>query len=169
MIQFTAIWKMLSNLKDSELITLWNNMCDENYGTDEERIYSIRNFNETVEDFIKEKGAFALIKRVCNGDFSPNDDWFWFDSLGNLYSTPDIYENDCPFNFKRLVNYVMDFGDGEFIDFDELKKEFLEEYDFDASDDNVKKCLEEILDDGYSLLEDKWNSIYEMMTDKLNN
>lgn len=84
---------------DSELVSKWNDYCDENSYPDD-MIYSMDDFDELMSG----QTPWDIAKSVYFGEFNPNKDWFWFNGYGNLCSGEYTTENGCP------IQYASDFN-----------------------------------------------------------
>lgn len=76
-----AIREYIENLADDEQVDLWNDYCDVHEYYDD-RVESMESFNELFYGV----RPLEIIRRL-DGDFDPNDDWFYSDGLGNYCST----------------------------------------------------------------------------------
>lgn len=146
---------------NSDLAEAWNKLCeDSNY--DDERIYSMFEFNE----FFNHLTPLEVIDLV-DSRFNTNDDYFAYDNYGRIVSFDNIDDYYC-FDFSQLADYLIDCGDDEVTEVskEELMNEF---YDlkhigsrtgFQLNDDIVMDSLEKYLDENdYNLLTDDWDEI----------
>lgn len=124
-----AIREYIENLSDYGQVDLWNDYCDaRNYNGD--RIESMEDFNDRF------CGMSPLdIIRCLNGDFDPNDTWFYFDGSGNCCST--CYPEDEIISQDDIAEYV-DEHENDLNDFGltELLESWNEDEDEDEDDED---------------------------------
>lgn len=101
------IKEYLKGLNDSELLSIYNEFATETYDND---IYTMDEFDEICEGMT----ATDIARRIYNGDFRPNDEYFTFNGYDNLIST-DFLEDFI--DFDDLADYIVrseeDFGDND--------------------------------------------------------
>ena len=109
----------IKEMSDSEIISLWNEYCDQCNSFDN-RIYDMGEFNEIYSSVEPEE----IARRVCYGSdefnkdssFNPNRDYFYFDGYGNPVSFDYIY-NECSNEFygnidiDSLIDYIIENND----------------------------------------------------------
>lgn len=155
--KFDAVVSMLREIPDSDLLTLWNKMCEDTSNYDEyiEGMYS---FNELFY------GREPLdIIAMANSDFSVNDEYFAFDRAGRLESFSYVEDYSC-FEYSYIASHIIENGcEEDIIDLETLIETFVEEYsgDFPFGYD-IRKALEELDEEwGFNILTDDWDEINE--------
>lgn len=166
-----AIIEIVSNKwETSDIIDAWNLMIKNKAvkckispmsSPDEVRckIFPMSSFNEMFGS----KSHLDVIQMVHNRPFGVKDDYFSFNTDGDIESFSDI--NDfSSFSYYDLADYLADKGDSltKEVDSDELLAYFVEEY-FD-DDDNVRNILSDIIEKGeepFDLLMDNWDDLFE--------
>ena len=166
-----AIIEIVSNKwETSDIVHAWNLMIKNKAvkckispmsSPDEVRckIFPMSSFNEMFDS----KSHLDVIKMVHNCQFGVDDDYFSFNTEGDIESFSDI--NDfSSFSYYDLADYLADKGDSltKEVDSDELLAYFVEEY-FD-DDTNVRNILSDIIEKGeepFDLLMDNWDDLFE--------
>lgn len=120
-----AIREYIESLSDCEQVDLWDDYCEaQNYYDDQ--IERMEDFN----DLFYGMSPLDIIRRL-DGDFDPNDDWFYFDCRGNCCSTDhpeyDVIQQD------DIAEYVDEHEDD--LNNSGLT-ELLESWNEDADDDD---------------------------------
>lgn len=84
----------------NELVALHNNYCKAKKRVDK-TIYSMFELDEILD------GATPtdILCMGCYGDFSPHNNYFWFDVQGNLESADFPY--NMPISFADIVDYIL--------------------------------------------------------------
>lgn len=140
-----AIREYIGNLSDYEQVGLWNDYCEAQSYYDD-RIESMVDFN----DLFYGMSPLDLIRRL-DGDFDPNDDWFYFDGRGNCCSTdhPEydvIQQDDIAEYVDEHENDLNDSGLAELLeswneDEDDEDDEDPTDYDSEPDDDEDTEAL----------------------------
>ena len=114
----------IKEMSDSEIISLWNEYCDQCNSFDN-RIYDMSEFNEIYSSVEPEEIARRVFygSDECNKDssFNPNRDYFYFDGYGNPVSFDYIY-NECSNEFygnidiDSLIDYIIENNDSLYND-----------------------------------------------------
>lgn len=79
--KYEAVKEVLDNLRESELFWVHCNYCDERQYSDD-RAYSMCEF----DDLMSERSPLEIAQDINGTNFSPNDEYFWFNGYGNLCS-----------------------------------------------------------------------------------
>ena len=130
------IMDVLKGLDDSEMVSVWNEYCD-NCNMYDDRIYDMCELDEIFsgEDvtFILNRAFFGHDQWNEDSSFNPNRDWFTFNGYGNLISMDCIGYNEYSGKFmcdcideNAIVDYVLDNMDG--LNCDEIT-EILDDYE----------------------------------------
>ena len=89
-------------------------------------------FDELMNDSVKENGALWLAQRIFFGDFNPNHDYFYFNGYANLVSTDDA---DGYYEDHIDRDYFLDWCDEQGYLDEYIEDEEDEEEDEDESED----------------------------------
>ena len=104
----------LTDMGDSTIAWIWNEYCDKVKYTDDQ-IFSMGDFDELNYH----RAPIDIANDVSRGNFNPNDEWF------------------------RYTIWGIESGDAEdFVDYDALA-EYIDEYDEDFGDSDLREALEE--------------------------
>lgn len=142
-----------SRWNDTDIIDVWNLVCDHNNDTDSQ----LQSMNDKFEDFaegvISREGVFYLLNMIKNGNFNTRDDWWWVEK-DRLYSTWDALS---AIDMEDVADYLIDFGDAGVaeVDTDDLLDEFIGEH-FEGNDDARDVAEELIREQSFDLLTDDW-------------
>lgn len=148
-----------------DIVSAWN-LMHENNDVDYQ-IFPMSSFEEMFEG----KSYLDIIRMVHNCQFGVDDDYFSFNTYGNIESFSDI-DDFSAFSYYELAEYLADNGDSltEEVDSDELLTYFVDEY-FD-DDENVRNILSTLIEEGeepFDLLMDDWDDLFETAKNFLNN
>lgn len=94
------VLKVINKMDDLDLIKLHNNYCYK-LNLPYDVIYSMAEFN----DFMKDKSPLEIASKICNGIFSPTDDYFMIDCDGSLDSSVDVLKY---IDRGELAAYIVD-------------------------------------------------------------
>ena len=116
----------LEDMSDCELISCWNYYVTSNRYEEE-----IWDMSELIE-FIQYMEPMKIIEYFCVPEFCQNDKYFYFNSLGNVYSFNYMSDRECPIELSDLVNYIADDNDCD----DEDLREFLDDLDIEEDEED---------------------------------
>ncbi len=119
-----SVLEVVEDLDDATLISMWNDYCEGDNMFDS-HVYSQDELNEVLDGDTPDE----IARKICYGEFNPNDEYFSFDGNANLKSSNVINELIC---ISDLVNYII--RNEETFGLDELE-ELLEEDDDDTEED----------------------------------
>lgn len=161
----TIIEIVKNKWETSDIVYAWN-LMHESKEVDY-KIFPMSSFDEMFEGM----PYLDVIKMVHNCQFGVNDDYFSFNTCGNIESFSDI-DDFSAFSYYELAEYLADNGDSltKKVDSDELLAYFVEEY-FD-DDDNVRDILSTVIEEGdepFDLLMDDWDDLFETAKNIINN
>ena len=114
------IMEVLKGMEDGELISVWNEYCD-NCNMFDDRIY----YMEELDEFFSGQDATYILNRAFyghdqwgdNSKFNPNRNYFTFNGYGNLISLDWIGWNEYAGNFgdcideHALIDYIIENND----------------------------------------------------------
>ena len=151
----TIIEIVKNKWETSDIVYAWN-LMHESKEVDY-KIFPMSSFDEMFEGM----SCLDVIKMVHNCQFGVNDDYFSFNTCGNIESFSDI-DDFSAFSYYELAEYLADNGDSltKKVDSDELLEAFIYEY-FDNYDfDQIKQTIETYMEDNtFDLLMDDWNDL----------
>lgn len=111
-----AIYSLIENMSDSDIVALWNDYCDAaNYPDD--RIYNMYDFNDifsgTEPEEIARRVYFGNDENREGSSFNPNRDYFYFNGYGNPVSIDYIYNGYSkefygPVDIDSIVSYILE-------------------------------------------------------------
>lgn len=105
--------EVLEHMTGSDLVAVHNKYCEEcNYPDD--IIYPM----SEIEEHVGNVSAMTLMQMIHDGDFNPNNAWFWYDYKGDLMSSdyPEYGENQRIFTHDIVSAMLRNddgFGDDE--------------------------------------------------------
>ena len=164
--KYDAIEGTICNLPDRDIISLWNDYCD-NRQYPCERIYPMDEFDEHFAN----TSPSDIARMVHYNKFDCNAPYFYYDGLDNACSLWSI-DNESIVDFKNLAEWVSDYPNlaeaSLYIDENDLKDEFTLRINLALTDgqDDSKYTYEELLEMGADredspyvtsdILEDDW-------------
>ena len=102
------IQEYLEGLNDRDLIAIWNECC-----ANDDCVYPM----DELDEQLGRMSPSEILRASFYGDINPNDEYFRFNSRGNLVSTNTISEwvdiEDLARYIDETENY---FGDSEIMD-----------------------------------------------------
>lgn len=146
-----AVEAQLKEMYNDDIITLWCNMCDF-----DDYIHSMDDFN----DIFNGRDPLDIIA-MANGSFSTNDEYFAFDSVGNIVSF-DYIDDYYSFSYDTLAEYLIRNGENDGIfDKDTLIEAFANEYGGEYPIGfNIVEALNELQEEwSFDILTDDWDEI----------
>lgn len=88
----------------NKLVALHNNYCKAKKRLDK-TIYAMCELDEILDG----STPTDILWMGCYGDFSPHNNYFWFDVQGNLESADFAY--NIPILFADIIDYILSTGD----------------------------------------------------------
>jgi hypothetical protein len=161
--KINAIVDIIDNWETHDLVTAWNERCEEQDLYDE-RIEDMYSFDELYDGMKPTEIADML----HNASFSTGDDYFEFNRHGNISSFSYVSDSDW-FDMDELAEFIAENGLRN-VDIDELIDEltdtFIEEHfeDDDIDDDTIKDI---ICENDYSVLSDDWDELETLIRECL--
>lgn len=96
----------------NKLVALHNNYCKA-----KKRLAKIIYPMRELDEILNGSSPTDILCMGCHGDFSPHNNYFWFDVQGNLESADFAY--NMPILFVDIVEYILATGDT--LENDEIK------------------------------------------------
>lgn len=158
-----AIVDLIDNWETNDLVTAWNERCEEKDLYDE-RIEDMYSFDELYDGMKPTEIADML----HNAKFYTGDDYFEFNRHGNISSFSYTSDSDW-FDMNDLAEFIAENGLRN-VDIDELIDEltdiFIEAHfeDDDIDDDTIKDI---ICENDYSVLSDDWDELETLIRECL--
>lgn len=87
-----------------KLVALHNNYCKAKNRLNK-TIYSMYELDEILDG----RTPTDILCMGCYGDFSPRNNYFWFDAQGNLESAD--FAHNMPILFADIIDYILSTGD----------------------------------------------------------
>lgn len=103
------IVEVLKELYDDQIISYWNNYCDDNRDSDR----GIYDMNECLDEFLQGKSPTEILDSVVDG-FNTNQSYFSLNGNG-LYISFDFLDSDSPIDYKELADYILENELADFI------------------------------------------------------
>lgn len=107
-----------------KLVALHNNYCKAKKRLDK-TIYSMYELDEILDG----STPTHILCMGCYGDFSPRNNYFWFDVQGNLESADFAY--NMPILFNDIIEYILSTGDA--LEMNEIKDRLDEIADWEVN------------------------------------
>lgn len=101
---------VLKELYDYQLISFWNDYCDDNKDSDS----AIYNMNECLDDFLQGKSPTEILDSVAV-NFNTNHSYFSIDGNGYYISFDYLDIGGSPINFEELAKYILNNELDDFI------------------------------------------------------
>lgn len=102
------IIEILETIDESELISMWNERCEE-YRYDDEEIFDMY----SLDDFFGGMNFAEALNHIDIDNFSLNDDYFYF----SIYGARSLTYIDDVIDLEELADYIEDtentFGNSE--------------------------------------------------------
>lgn len=103
MISVNDVVADLRGRDDSEVVSLWNEYCDE-IGDVDGFAYLMDEFDELMEG----KSPWEITRMAFYGDFNPNHSFFGFNGYANLISFDFADANNSPIDFESLAEWLIE-------------------------------------------------------------
>lgn len=98
MTRYEKILEVVNNMSDSDLLQVYNNICDEQFYSDD-MIYSMDELNELLSGW----DPFDIARAIYYGDCCPQHDYFKFNGYGNIESTDFL---DSWIDKKEIARHI---------------------------------------------------------------
>lgn len=158
-----AIVDIIDNWETHDLVTAWNERCEEQDLYDE-RIEDMYSFDELYDGMKPTEIADML----HNASFCTGDDYFEFNRHGNISSFSYVSDSDW-FDMDELAEFIAENGLRN-VDIDELIDDitvtFIEEY-FEGDDIDDETIKDIICENDYSVLSDDWDELETLIRECL--
>lgn len=157
-----AIIDIIDNWETHDLVTAWNERCEEQDRYDE-RIEDMYSFDELYDGMRPTEIADML----HNASFCTGDDYFEFNRHGNISSFSYVSDSDW-FDMDELAEFIAENG-LKCVDLDELIDDitvtFIEvHFEEDIDDETIKDI---ICENDFSVLHDDWDELETLIREHL--
>lgn len=97
------------NLGTAEIVELWNEYCESPEGNIDDCVFNMENFDDHMYDL----KPSDIARRIHFGEFSPVDDYFYYDGYANLRSGNfanyllDRWGTDLPIYPEEMIEWYI--------------------------------------------------------------
>ena len=106
MTRYEKILETISNMSNSDIVSLHNEYCINAFCNDD-RIYSMGEIDTELEGYT----PIEIIRKTANNNFNIDDDYFVFDGYLNLVSFNNPKCEKSPVYIDELAQHIDDYDD----------------------------------------------------------